>query len=475
MFDEGSGSSAATTLVDRICAASRTENRAAGQRLEAIGELHLLRVRESGGCEHFATDTWEAVSAEVAAALRISPALASSYVGYAQIMRNELPKVGALLVAGEISYGLFQTIAHRTGLISDPEVMAGVDAELAVRVARWPSMTRGRLAGYIDRVVGRADRDAVRRRREKQAGREFSIWDGGNGVSEVFGRLLSTDAHAVDARLDALADTVCGHDPRTRQQRRADALGALAAGAQRLACGCGRTDCAAGTTPAPAPVVIHVIADQASLAGDSAAAPGSLIGADGLIPAELVAELARSAKLRPLSAPVDAEPEPGYAPSRALADFVRCRDLTCRFPGCDRPATDSDVDHTIAYRDGGPTHASNLKTLCRLHHLIKTFWGWHDQQLPDATLIWTSPAGQTYITTPGSALLFPALCAPTGELAPPPPKRADRCPDRSLMMPKRRHTRAQNHARYIADQRRQNRETRVAQHQTREDDEPPPF
>ena len=37
----------------------------------------------------------------------------------------------------------------------------------------------------------------------------------------------------------------------------------------------------------------------------------------------------------------------------------------------------------------GSTHASNLKRLCRLHHLLKTFWtgvnGWRDKQLPDGT------------------------------------------------------------------------------------------
>jgi hypothetical protein len=54
--------------------------------------------------------------------------------------------------------------------------------------------------------------------------------------------------------------------------------------------------------------------------------------------------------------------------------------------------------------------------------LIKTFWGWHDHQLPDAAIIWTSPSGQTYVTTPGSALLFPNLCTPTAAL--------ERVPDR---------------------------------------------
>ena len=277
----------------------------------------------------------------------------------------------SLLVAGQISYGVFQTIVFRTELIDDPEVRLRVDAELAAKAARWPSMTRSRLAALVDRVVARADRDAVRRRREWHADREFSIADGGDGLSEVVGRLVSTDAHVVDARLEALASTVCANDPRTRQQRRADAMGALAANADRLGCRCGRAECPAGAAPQPGPVVIHVIADQASVDG-TAAAPGAMIGADALIPAELLAELARSAKLQPLIPPVDAPPEPGYAPSRALADFVRCRDLICRFPGCDRPATACDVDYTIPFGDGGRTHASNLKCLSKLCCLLAT-------------------------------------------------------------------------------------------------------
>ena len=219
----------AADLVDRIFAASRAENRAAGERLVAIGELDLLRLHESGDCESWASDTWDSVTAEVAAALRISQALASSYLGYSRTMRNRLPRVGAALAAGDISYSMFQTIVYRTDLITDPDVMAAVDAELAVKARRWPSMIRGRLSAYVDRVVARVDRDAVRRVREQKADREFSIWDGGNGLTEIFGRLVTTDAHVVDARLDALAATVCADDPRTRKQRRADAMGALAA------------------------------------------------------------------------------------------------------------------------------------------------------------------------------------------------------------------------------------------------------
>jgi hypothetical protein len=224
--------------------------------------------------------------------------------------------------------------------------LGAVDVELAVRVARWPSMTQGRLAGQVDTIVAHADADAVRRRKQRHDGREVWIGDVGGGVSEIHGSLFTADAHALETRLNALAATVCEHDPRSREQRRADALGALAAGADRLGCRCGRSDCAAGTRPAAAPVVIHVIAEHATIDG-TGTAPASEVGADGLIAPELVAELANSAKLVALVHPGDAAPESGYVPSKALADFVRCRDLTCRWPGCDRPALHCDLDHTI--------------------------------------------------------------------------------------------------------------------------------
>ena len=298
--------------------------------------------------------------------------------------------------------------------------------------------------------------------------------------------IIQPDAHALDKRLNALAATVCAHDPRSREQRRADALGALAAGAERLGCRCGGVDCAAGKRPAAGPVVIHVIAERATVDGNGTA-PASEVGADGLISAELIQELAVSAKLVPLVHPADSPPEKGYVPSPALADFVRCRDLTCRWPGCDCPAVACDIDHTIPYRAGGATHASNLKCYCRTHHLVKTFWGWRERQLPDATLILTSPAGRTYVTTPGSALLFPSLCRATGAIAAPEVDAPlDYCAERTAMMPRRRRTRAKERATRIATERQRNREECAARRPEcwtyagpappkTGDEEPPPF
>jgi hypothetical protein len=97
--------------------------------------------------------------------------------------------------------------------------------------------------------------------------------------------------------------------------------------------------------------------------------------------------------------------------------------------------------------------------LCRKHHLLKTFCGWFDEQLPDGTVIWTSPSGQTYTTYPGSRLLFPTLCKPTAPVsAPANVPRAQ--PNRGLKMPRRKSTRAQDRAKRVDAERARNRELR---------------
>ncbi|WP_301146226.1 HNH endonuclease signature motif containing protein [Mycobacterium simiae] len=471
----------AQSLLTQIGAAARAEAQAAAARLLAIGDLFRLRTAEHGERAQWAADTSDAVAAEVAATLGTSVAMGHSNLRYARAMHERLPAVAAVFRAGDIDFRLFRTIVFRTDLVVDADALAVVDAQLAIKAPRWPSMTSWKLATEIDRVVAKIDRDAVRRSRDFTADRFFEVTPMEAGTALINGSVFATTGQALDARLDELAQTVCDDDPRTLGQLRADALGALAAGDDRLTCGCGRADCPAGCAPKrPTSVVIHVVADRATVDG-SGAGSGFLYG-DGIIPAEVVRELAKTAKLQPLTVPTAAES--GYVPSRALSDFVRARDLTCRAPGCDRPATACDIDHTVPHGNGGATHPSNLKCLCRQHHLLKTFWGWQDRQLPDGTVIWTLPGGPTYVTTPGSALLFPALCVPTGDVAAPVAATSDRrCVTGSGAMPRRTRTRAQNRAASIATERRDNRSRREARQKrwaallaaAPPDDEPPPF
>ncbi|BBY83956.1 DUF222 domain-containing protein [Mycolicibacterium pulveris] len=189
------------------------------------------------------------------------------------------------------------------------------------------------------------------------------------GMAILWGTLHSADAAAVDQRLDALADTVCENDPRTKRQRRADACAPAVRGETVVACQCGSAACPAqASRQAAATAVIHVLAEQGTLDATSDT-PGYLPGF-GVLPAESVRELARSATLKPLHVPTGAAADPGYRPSAASREFIYRRDLTCRWPGCDRPAQRCDVDHTVPW-PGGPTHPSNNKCYCRLHDLDK--------------------------------------------------------------------------------------------------------
>jgi len=421
---------------------------------------------------------------------------------YAVCLRERLPRVAAVFATGVIDFRCVRMIVARTLLAIDADVMAAIDAELAETVPTWGPLSVHKMQQSVDRIVVRHDPDA-RRRTESRARGRYVEFVHDRATSYLSGQLHQTDATLLDRRLSALAHTVCDDDPRTVEQRRADALGALAAGHTLLACACGSSACAAACNGSPPPaVVVHVVAEAAVLESADgsdvhgerdedntfemittrerlvevvresrcpkaprpavpSATPGfGFVVGGTAVSANVLADLAARgiAELRPVVHHGDSPPEPRYRPSAVLANFVRCRDLTCRFPGCDCPADFCDIDHTVPYDLGGPTHASNLKTLCRKHHLLKTFWcgpdGWHDEQLSDGTVIWTAPTGHTYRTQPGSKLLIPTLCKPTGTLNI--VRRKSDSTGRGAMMPRRQRTRSGDRGHRILTERRRN-------------------
>ena len=396
---------------------------------------------------------------------------ASAQMRIAVALRDRLPRVAALYMQGMLSSRVVSAITWRTQLVEDADALALIDAALAEGATRWGPLSEDRLDQAIDAWILRYDPAAVRRSVSSTRTRDFSIGDLDDPAetTSVWGRLLATDAAVLKRRVAQMVQSVCDDDPRTIGERRSDAVGAIAAGNSRLACQCGSETCPAGDAPSSSNVVIRVLAEQsavnAATAGNDAsqeqtseaatvAPPAALIVGEGVVPTPLLSQLIRGgAKVRPITMPSE-EPEPHYRPSAELAEFVRMRDLYCRAPGCDVPADRCDIDHTIPY-PVGPTHASNLKCLCRTNHLMKTFGGWHDIQLPDGTVIWTSPSGRKYITKPGSRLFFETWDTTTADL-PPPVIAVPNTGDRGLMMPRRRRTRAAEYAAWIKAERARN-------------------
>ena len=68
----------------------------------------------------------------------------------------------------------------------------------------------------------------------------------------------------------------------------------------------------------------------------------------------------------------DVAPESGYRPPPAADMFVRCRDMTCRFPNCDRPDEFCNVDHTVP-DPVGLTHSSKLKCFMQQTRPVEAF------------------------------------------------------------------------------------------------------
>jgi Domain of unknown function (DUF222) len=97
-----------------------------------------------------------------------------------------------------------------------------------------------------------------------------------------------------------------------------------------------------------------------------------------------------------------AQAELGYVPSRRLRHLVAARSTRCTAPGCSRPAARCDLDHTTPWDQGGLTCPCNLSPLCRRHHRCKQAKGWRLDHPEPGVLVWRTPTGRTYTTTPTS-------------------------------------------------------------------------
>ncbi len=446
----------------------RAERAAVALKVLEAGRFALARMVELGHAfEDLIVDDWELVAAELGAELGISRGRACTLITQGRDLIVRLPGFAAVFAVGDVDLRVLRVILNRTALILDPDIMSVIDSHVAERAPSWNALSDDRIGDLVDSMVVDVDPEAVRRARESRRARAITVEPVGDGMVEIHGRVDAAKGAVFDQRLDELARTVCPDDPRTFDERRADAIDLPALGATALPCECGNDVCPAAGTEAPTGhIVIHMVAEQGTVTGE--AERPALIPGYGIVHGEQIQEMVPRAEVRPVPAAADLGTEGGYQPSRRLTEFIRCRDLTCRWPGCNVSVARCDIDHTVPW-PYGPTHPSNTKLYCRIHHLIKTFHcgpqGWRDQQHPDGTITITAPNGRVYITTPDGALFFPQLSTPTATLVMPPAPPPSR--HRDLAAPTRTRTRAQNRAYRITRERALNRADYEAN--------PPPF
>ncbi|GAA5156995.1 hypothetical protein GCM10023321_34340 [Pseudonocardia eucalypti] len=95
----------------------------------------------------------------------------------------------------------------------------------------------------------------------------------------------------------------------------------------------------------------------------------------------------------------DPNAQPGRRlPGCGLRRYVQIRDRTCTAPGCRRPATQSEQDHTVDHQHGGPTTHTNLGPGCKHDHRLKHEGGWIVTQPQPGRFIWISRLGRRYHT-----------------------------------------------------------------------------
>jgi len=289
------------------------------------------------------------------------------------------------------------------------DAVAGAAAEFATR--RTAPQTRA----WLDRKVLAADPGAADLRHMRAtADRRVTLTPLADGVSELTALLPSVQARQLYDTLNGVAHAADDGDVRTMDQRRADALIDLLVGRAE-----------------PPQVQVQVVVPIDTLTGEGAE-PGHIPGI-GPITAAVARDLASggcgsSVTWRRLltdemsGALLDAA-DRQYRPTPRLERAVRSRDVTCRFPGCRRPAlgerTGTDLDHTVAWPEG-QTSAANLAALCRHHHRVKHSPGWSVVTRPDGVLEWTTPVGRRFTTAPWAYSDPPAEMAALARGADPP-------------------------------------------------------
>jgi Domain of unknown function (DUF222) len=152
MFDHLAAAAAAASGGEAVAAWARVENAACARRLSAIADVLEARWAEDGSAEReqWCLDNWDAVAAEVAADHGVSLGVASHQLMLAMALRDRLPRVAKVFLAGRVGLRLVSTIVYRTALIQDAQARAKVDAELAAAVAGWGRLSAVKVEAAID-------------------------------------------------------------------------------------------------------------------------------------------------------------------------------------------------------------------------------------------------------------------------------------------------------------------------------------
>ena len=339
--------------------------------------------------------TWDAPAA-FAAANRMSTAAGKCLIRDALILCHRLPKVWALVLAGQVPAWRARRVAQ-TVLGAPADVVAYGDDQVAPIAATCGTRT-------LDRVLAEA---MLRLHAEALELDQAAAVDTHHvtlhdpeldGTVDLTVRGDWKDLHDLDQTLTRVAAALrAAGDLDPLDARRARALGVLSDPAQALAL--------LGGHEPPAPsrhAVLHLhLSDYAVLGLDPVGANDTTRRA--VLTQQIHAWLARSdthVTVRPVLDLNDHLHTEAYTPTERLREQTILTNPTCVFPWCTQPARGCDLDHLEPWAPdpgGGRTATDNLAPSCRHHHRLKTHTAWTYRRLEPRVFLWTDPCGHHYL------------------------------------------------------------------------------
>ncbi|EMY35075.1 hypothetical protein D477_006211 [Arthrobacter crystallopoietes BAB-32] len=403
--------------MDYLAAAGRLT--AWGQSLKVKGLARFAHHRKDDGTGLTGPNGYSRFTAgEIAAHIRQSKGSLDKELSDAVLLWNWLPKTMAAMEAGIIDLPRATAIAQGAYGLPD-DVLAAYEEKV---LPGAENILRESLQARIRRAREKLHPESITVRHERQMeGRGVSFFPQDDGMAELYVRTSADTALLIYNVLQAHAKNLkTADETRTLAQLRADVLADLLLDTPEHAYQSGRTTLADGTGgdevcgscgrgPGPITVGGNITASVAvtiplATAAGISIEPGYLAGY-GPIPPETARNLAALAKSW-LPVLID---ERGEAvaiakemrhPPEWLKRMIRLRDETCRGPGCIINSRHCEIDHTVAWADGGKTELINLAPYCKPDHISKHEGGWHTTQEENGVLRHQGKSGHTYTSYP---------------------------------------------------------------------------
>ncbi|MBX7430934.1 13E12 repeat family protein, partial [Mycobacterium sp. Y57] len=180
MFDGSLPGPAAVTdasdaeLIDAISGWARAAASAEARKFAALAEWHR-RASARPLLPRAACDDTDNAAAQVACALTISHGRAQGLMETAVKLRDHLPKLGRLFVAGEVSERVLSRIMSLTSLVDDDAVWDALDEQFAETAAGWGVLSGDKLDTAIKVWIHTYDPDAIRRVPARLRDRDFVV------------------------------------------------------------------------------------------------------------------------------------------------------------------------------------------------------------------------------------------------------------------------------------------------------------